>query len=162
MNQSLEEVAELLLLIHECYFETAEYPTYLRNLISFTADIKLFGNVITYADIEILKSLLIRKHATDSASLVSFNYDMFYDFLKMISELVYCNVRTDSQSTIQRLLIEHIIPLCRSGLSGFSIPLRLMIDAALMEYCVTFNSFLKCVYWDLCKFNKNKVIYCVS
>ena len=152
MNHTLEELAELLLLIHESYFDNTACCDCLVNMIAFISDLRLFGNIITITDIERVRTVLISTYlpCINDCFPALFNYDMFYEFLKAVAKLVFGS----SSTSMQRLLTYHIIPLCKRGLPiSLNQASKYLSDIRLTE-CVVYDNFFKCLFLELCLHNR--------
>lgn len=112
VNQSLQEIASLLLLIHDCYLNDSYGSDVLNSLINLVFDTGL-DNIVSILDIEYCRTTVM--NSTD----VSMGYDLFYNWLRNIAHFVYKRSSIVGKKALHRILIEYIIPFA-SQLDGRS------------------------------------------
>lgn len=114
--QSLQEIATLLLMFHENYFDNEE-TTVLESLHSFIADIGL-SSIVSLLDIERCRRIVTK----DSVLNDPMSYELFYSWLREVAEHVYkiqhkvhsINNEGSRRKALHLLLTKYIIPFATS------------------------------------------------
>lgn len=101
--QSLQEIASLLLLVHDDYLKDVYGNDILNSLMALLNDVGLFEKV------SILDAERLRRNVMGSSDS-DMGYELFYDWLRGIGQLV-CNDRDIAgKKALHSLLTKYIIP----------------------------------------------------
>ena len=109
LKESLRDIAELLLLIHEKYFGDAKDEISLfYNQVGLLQALKVLGNSVTIIDTEMCRR--------DLCTMIM-EYEQFYKWLRNISCTLFSGVARvhGSSAAFQKLLTDRIIPLASAG-----------------------------------------------
>lgn len=113
LQQSLHEIAHLLLLMYENYqFTNIKQLDCLINLCDFLQDIGLEDHICVL-DVEYYRREVV---SSVSDGLVSMSYETFYAWLKKISAFHYQYDTTlkNNKKSFHKLLVDYIIPASSS------------------------------------------------
>jgi len=101
--QSLQEIASLLLLVHDDYLREVFGYEVLTSLTMLLKDVGLDNNV------SILDSERLRRSVM-GASDSDMGYELFYDWLRGVGQLVYKDQDLTGKKAVHFLLTRYIIP----------------------------------------------------
>jgi hypothetical protein len=141
LKESLREIAELLLLIHESYIQGLDdSDDILFNLLGILQGLQLLGNVVSIVDAE----QCCRQHSSNGM-----DYGQFYAWLRSISKIVYPSVvNTEGVNhALQKLLAERVIPLASAGFPEvISLGSAVLMPASVFDVMITYNGFFKLLF----------------
>lgn len=146
--QSLQEIASLLLLIHDFYLKEAHGSDVLVALMTFIEDISLH-DVVSVLDAERLRRASMRLGETQM------DYELFYAWLRGVGRLVYHSEDVGGKRALHYLLTKFIMPIAArverdSALHGRATPrpLPFYTEAALSALLAA-EDFLYLWYLDV-------------
>jgi hypothetical protein len=113
--QSLQEIASLLLMIHDVYLKDVMGSDILVALVSFLQDTQL-NVMVSILDAEKLRRKVMRNGESN------LGYELFYEWLRAVGELVYKADEMGGKKALQYLLTQHILPFA-STMNGRSHPI---------------------------------------
>ena len=101
--QSLQEIASLLLLVHDYYLKDVYGNDILVSLTVLIRDVGLSG-IVSLLDIERLRRLIMEQSNHDMG------YELFYDWLRAVGQLVFNDNDTTGKKALHYLLTRYVIP----------------------------------------------------
>jgi hypothetical protein len=101
--QSLQEIASLLLMIHDFYLKEVVGTDILVALFSFLQDTHL-NILVSILDAEKLRRGVMRNGESH------LGYELFYEWLRAVGEFVYKADDIGGKKALQHLLTQHILP----------------------------------------------------
>ena len=148
VQSSLQEIAELLLIIYEEYLGNIEnVHNILFCLCQFVSDVGL-GYYISFLDIEFLRQKVMnRLQLKNSAHIM--DYEMFYAWLKEASNHIYrMDYLEGGKKSLHSMLTKYIIPFASSAETNHSdnfsnLYCELSISQNSMDIFVEYKDFLK-------------------
>jgi len=142
LKESLQEIAELLLLIHESYIQGLDdRGDLLFNLFGILQGLKLLGNTVSVIDAE----ASFRQQFSNG----SMDYGNFYGWLRSISAIAFPSVVTTEGTNValQKLLSDRIIPLASAGFPDV-VALRnaVVMPSPVFDVFIAYDSFFKLLF----------------
>lgn len=115
MSILLEEIANLLLILHDKYLHGAEGSTFiLHQLMRLLHDLGLTEN-ISLLDVERIRiQVMIHKESKEK----SMSYESFYEWLREIACLMFKKYDENGSRALNLLLTRHIIPFATNEKEG--------------------------------------------
>lgn len=101
--QSLQEIASLLLLVHDYYLQGCHGSEVLVPLTVLIKDVGL-SDAVSFLDIERLRRTVM------GTSEGGMGYERFYDWLRGIAQLVYRGDDGSGRRELHLLITKHILP----------------------------------------------------
>ncbi len=101
--QSLQEIASLLLLIHDFYLKETFGSDILVSLMTLIVDVNL-QDLVSVIDAERLRGCVMKFGETQM------DYELFYEWLRGIGQLVYPADDVGGKKALHFLLTQHIMP----------------------------------------------------
>jgi hypothetical protein len=103
-QQSLQEIASMLLLIHDYYLKDAFGSDVLVALMTILRDARLLGQV------PLIEAERIRRQVTPKADR-QLGYELFYEWLRGVSKVVYAITdHTGGRKELHLLLTMYVLP----------------------------------------------------
>lgn len=103
IQQSLQEIASLLLIVHDDYLKGVSGSDVLLALVELIDDVGLAGQV-SLLDAERLRRMVMQEHESDMG------YELFYDWLRGVGQLVSVDRDAGGKKALHYLLTQYIIP----------------------------------------------------
>ena len=147
LQESLHEIAQLLLLIHESYLsDVVGEKEILFSLCGFLDGLNLLGNRVSILHAELCRRRIYGTAATNSSIM---DYNHFYCWLKEVSIIVYPEEVMNENAAMQRLLIENVIPLASKGFpEQIHIPESILFpDHSIYDVLNSYESFFKMMFY---------------
>lgn len=142
LKESLREIAELLLLIHESYVQDIrDKDEVLFNLLGILQGLQLLGNTISVCDAEIC----YRHYASDGMM----EYSHFYAWLRCVAKLAYPAVLNTGgvNAALQKLLSERVIPLASAGFPDvISLSSAVVMPVPVFDLMIAYQDFFKLLF----------------
>lgn len=145
LQESLHDIAQLLLLIHESYLSgVVGVKDILFSLVGFIDGLDLLGNRVSVLHIE-----LCRRRACGSDNSTVMDYTHFYCWLKEIANIVYPREAGGNNAAIQRFLVDNVIPLASKGFPEIiDISESILFpDPSLYDILESYESFFKMLFY---------------
>ncbi len=105
--QSLQEIASLLLTIHDIYLKDVVGSDILVALITLLRDTKL-NTFVSILDAEKLRRAVMRNGESH------LGYELFYEWLRDVGKLVFKDNEIGGKKALQQLLTHDILPFAAS------------------------------------------------
>ena len=111
----IEDIASLLLMVHETYIEPFGGKEELKGLLSFLRDSGLLCNkYLSIIETERIRLKVMEGHMSDSTTEAdnsnSMDCSRFYYWLRDIANLVYEDTVDGGRGALHKLLMNHIYP----------------------------------------------------
>lgn len=146
IQQSLQEIASLLLIVHDDYLKGVSGADVLSALAELIDDVGLTQQV-SILDAERLRRTVMQDNESDMG------YELFYDWLRGVGQLVSSDRDVGGKKALHYLLTQYIIPFAstlgtRSGSDGIvhSLP---YYDGSALRIMSDFDSFFFLWFHDL-------------
>eukprot|EP01038_Epipyxis_sp_PR26KG_P006579 gene6579-9045_t len=111
--QSLQEITSLLLLLHDNYLrEVNGCKDILSGLYNLIIDLELYSYV-SLLDVDYTYKSILQKHKLSEQydnEYSMMGYELFYDWLRRISQIVYVDSDISGKKSLHMLLVKNIVP----------------------------------------------------
>lgn len=101
--ESLQEIASLLLLVHDYYLKDVYGSNILISLYILIHDAHLH-NVVSILDCERMRRDVMSSNGDEMG------YELFYDWLRGVAQFVFRDLDLSGKKALHRLLVRYIIP----------------------------------------------------
>lgn len=149
VEDSLNEIASLLLMIHEHY---------LKNLVGVditVALVSLIENIGLSRDVSVLDIERLRRDRPEFSVVYPMEFDTFFTWLRSVAKFIYNENDSDGRVAFHHLLVNYLVPAVSSleqggnNSSPSSSPLVYITESAWKVYSV-FEEFLTLLFLSLC------------
>mgnify|MGYP003386933391 CR=1 FL=1 len=145
LQQSLRDIAELLLLIYDRYIKSAVSNDDVSfSLLSLLHSLNLLGNSISVLEAEYLR----RSVLSTSKENDGMDYDQFYAWLRKVAEYWHQQGQSSAiDNSLERLLIERILPRAVAGFNEENhLSKSILMEPAIYDAMQPYLSFLKITF----------------
>lgn len=149
VEDSLNEIASLLLMIHEHY---------LKNLVGVditVALVSLVENIGLSCDVSVLDIERLRRNRPEFSVLYPMEFDTFFTWLRSLAKFIYSENEGDGRVAFHHLLVNYLVPAVSSleqgghNSSPASTPLVYITESAWKIYSV-YEEFVTLTFLSLC------------
>jgi len=145
--QSLQEIASLLLLVHDYYLKDVYSSNVLISLYILIHDAQLH-HVVSILDCEKMRRDVMPSNTDEMG------YELFYDWLRGIAQFVFRDLDLSGKKALHRLLVRYIIPFASKieasesdkSLHNFDLP---YYTESAMKSFVSYHGFILHWYHEL-------------
>lgn len=101
--ESLQEIASLLLLVHDYYLKDVYSSNILISLYILIHDAQLH-NVVSILDCERMRREVMPSNGDEMG------YELFYEWLRSVAQFVFRDLDMSGKKALHRMLVRYIIP----------------------------------------------------